>query len=158
VDLSFGGLIDRRALPARVQPRSATAGCGLTSRRRPVASGTVGEFFDLADPARRPMYVSERAYARGNLKGEDVRNYLDDTFGLAALTVSTTAVDGGGIVRAIVPQSTPFERADGFGYPDQNYACDATDGVTWSYGRIRLGSGRAWGWLPRWTAVPSRPC
>ena len=161
-DLSFGGLIDRKALPRALQRGiRASAGCGTPApgRLRPQPAGTVGEFFDLADPARDPRYVSERAFQRGDKTGEDLRNYYETTFGTASMVTSTTAVDGGGLVRAIVPHATPFERADGFGYPDQNYACGtSTDGVTWSYGRVIVGTRRVWGWLPRYTPVTARGC
>ena len=57
-----------------------------------------------------------------------------------------------------MPLGTLFHRADGFGYADPNHLCDTTDGITWSYGRILLGSTPAPGWLPTPVQVPARPC
>ena len=173
--LSFGGLIARSALdlPARLQairpgtrvkePRAKT-GCGrrrrLTTARDMAPPQTVKQFVDFG-PGRNPTYVSSRKEAQP--EGEPLDNYYNAAFGQAALAVSTTAVQGGGYVRVIVPLSATFEELDHFDYLDPNHGCDSVDGVRWSYGRIAFPKDErtkdertknplpteVWGWLPR---------
>jgi hypothetical protein len=157
-DLSVGGLIDSRALPSRLSRRiTAKTGCGSprAGKRKPAVP--VGDFTGLAEDAREPTYVSENS--GGAAAGEPVRNYHSTAFGVVAVAVSTTAVDGGGYVRGVVPFATPFEEVDRFGYADPNHGCGSPDGVTWAYGRLVLANKQAlWGWVPQYTAVTPPPC
>jgi hypothetical protein len=70
------------------------------------------------------------------------------------LMQSTTAVDGGGIVRAIVPADSPFVELDHFTYRDPDVLCvrvghrrvQATRVVRWIY--VRVLHTRIEGWVP----------
>jgi hypothetical protein len=67
---------------------------------------------------------------------------------------STTGIEGGGIVRAIVPASSRFVELDHFAYRDPNVLCtpagqgrvEAAEAVQWMYVRI-VGTGID-GWVP----------
>jgi hypothetical protein len=70
------------------------------------------------------------------------------------LMVNTTAVAGGGIVRAIVPRSAPFVQLDHFAYRDPNTVCQrlgrrtvgAIYAARWIY--VRLRDAPIEGWVP----------
>jgi hypothetical protein len=70
------------------------------------------------------------------------------------LMQSTTAVDGGGIVRAIVPANAPFVELDHFTYRDPDVPCSrvgpgraqAVRIVRWMY--VRVVKTRIEGWVP----------
>jgi len=163
-ELGFGGLIARAALPTK--PGRAATGCGTRVLGPPLATIPVAAQFGLAGTGRHPTYISERA-SKGKsptrvrkLPGEGLRNYFHEPYRSAELAVSTTAVEGGGYVRAILSWDMMFDVHDSFAYADPNRPCTATDGVIWSYGRVFAPSHpfEAWGWLPRLTAVAPRPC
>jgi hypothetical protein len=82
---------------------------------------------------------------------------------LVDLTISTTGVDSGGVVRAILPAGVEYEEHDRIGYADSNVPCEQEHRVAkWRFGRIVGSQNTMWGWIPTRVSAQNRyyknPC
>ena len=146
VPYQIRAFIDRRALPdtnaagepIRTAIDSASAGCGATTLT-PAAAATV------ADPnydSQADQYYGEDGRARTYATYNTKPLYQNARY----VSINSTSVHGGGIVRGVIQQSDLVGQVDRFGYCDPN-AIASSAGATWVNGRV--GSSRIWGWLPK---------
>jgi hypothetical protein len=147
VPYQLRAFVPRRALPRR-------------GRRRLRISGVVDHYAvdcvssELPEPEPAPLgnpRFRERRHRYVGTDGIDRRyatyNAKPAFQGARYLVTHTTAVRGGGIVRAVVRASDPISVVDGFGYCDPNYGRRPIKRpvATWSFGRVA--GTRVWGWL-----------
>ena len=135
--------IDRRALPRRTgltRVRGAVDDFAAGRGESPEAAGTPATLEDpgfghterfLGTDGRR------RTYATYNAK----RPYA----GAIYLSINTTGVHGGGIVRGVARAGDELELLDEIGYCDPN-AASGTPIAGWNYGRVA--GTRLEGWIP----------
>ena len=135
--------IDRRALPPRIglaRVRGAVDGFAAGCGESPAGEGVLTT---LEDPgfghAERFLGTDGRArtYATYNAK----RPYG----GAIYLSINTTGVHGGGIVRGVARAGDELELLDEIGYCDPN-AASGTPVAGWIYGRVA--GTRLAGWVP----------
>jgi hypothetical protein len=146
VPYQIRAFIDRRALPdtntagepIRTAIDAYRAGCGETTLT-PSAATT------LADPnydSNADQYYGEDGRARTYATYNTKPLYQNARY----VSINSTSVHGGGIVRGVIQQRDLVAQVDGFGYCDPN-AIAASGGATWVNGRI--GTSRVFGWLPK---------
>src|SRR4051795_10808174 len=114
------------------------AGCGATTLT-PAAATTV------ADPnydSQADQYYGEDGRARTYATYNTKPLYQNARY----VSINSSSVHGGGIVRGVIQQRDLVSQVDKFGYCDPN-AIASSAGATWVNGKI--GSSRIWGWLPK---------
>src|SRR4051795_4569603 len=150
VPYQIRAFIDRRALPetnAAGEPIRAAvddyrAGCGSSGLTRATATTLANPNYD----SNADQYYGEDGRARTFATYNTKPLYQNARY----LSINSTSVHGGGIVRGVIQQKDLVAQVDRFGYCDPN-AIAASAGATWLNGRIA--TSRIWGWLPKRCSV-----
>lgn len=114
--------------------RSANPGCGLPPEEG-LAAGAL-----IPAPSHKAVLAGDRfgaqKYSNSSQQEVPLANYQGGgEFARAnhSLAVSTTAVRGGGIVRAILPRGRPLEQLDTMTRSDSNIPCGQERVARWIY-------------------------
>jgi hypothetical protein len=146
VPYQIRAFIDRRALPdtnaagepIRSEIDSYYAGCGATTLTPSPATTVADPNYD----SQADQYYGEDGRARTYATYNTKPLYQNARY----VSINSTSVHGGGIVRGVIQQRDLVGQVDRFGYCDPN-AIASSAGATWIDGRV--GSSRLWGWLPK---------
>jgi hypothetical protein len=143
VPFRLRAFIDRRALPKRrgfTRVRTMLDDFFAGSDADPGGHGPVDE---LADPgfssSERFLGIDGRARTYATYNGKPPYH------GAIYISINTTGVHGGGIVRGVAQVGDEIERVDEIGYGDPNSE-SGTPVATWYYGRVA--GTRLAGWIP----------
>lgn len=99
----------------------------------------------------KPPYLPHGRGASDPSCGAPLSNYSAPSGfapGVRLLTINTTGIAGGGIVRAITRTTRPFDQIDEIGYTDPNVPCGHRPVARWVFGDANPGGKPLLGWLP----------
>lgn len=154
------------------QPRNLNdynAGCGSPKNGGTTLFGTTLDpnpaAADMASPVDPAVgYLSSESplspplVRGGNYGLYNVRQYYEGAPRVRPIAAASTAIRGGGVLRAIVPASGSVNVQDQFLYSDPN-ACSSTKPARWAYGQyVYNGQPQAlWGLIARQSPEPGVP-
>lgn len=145
IDVAIRGFMSRDFLPDKAKDGRTISYSTLpdTACENPVTKAPVVEpdITVAPDPLAGRYYRVDRSSATDSGYGTYGVNRLNGqlTSGFVYLMANTTAVTGGGVARAVVPETSLFRRLDWFDYCDANGAGNLiTPGPVRIKGKVRI--------------------